>query len=68
MEWFDDAEPGEAKQQKHKKTVVLMNMFTLEELDQDPSLLLDLKHQVREECEKLGPVGNVSLFDVLSLM
>ena len=39
-------------------------MFTLKELEEDPSLLLDLKEDVREECETLGEVTNVVLYDV----
>lgn len=39
-------------------------MFTLAELDEDPSLILDLKDDVREECETLGKVTNVVLWDV----
>lgn len=39
-------------------------MFTLAELEEDPSLLLDLKDDVREECETLGKVTNVVLWDV----
>ena len=41
-------------------------MFTLTELEEDASLLLDLKEDVREECETLGEVTNVVLFDVRS--
>ncbi len=34
--------------------------FTLFELEQDPTLLLDLKDDVREECtDKIGGVTNV---------
>ena len=39
-------------------------MFTLEQLEEDASLLLDLKEEVREECETLGEVTNVVLYDV----
>jgi hypothetical protein len=39
-------------------------MFTLRELEEDSSLLLDLKEDVREECSTLGEVTNVVLFDV----
>jgi hypothetical protein len=39
-------------------------MFTLKELEEDPTLLLDLKEDVREECETLGEVTNVVLYDV----
>ncbi|KAK0524528.1 hypothetical protein OC834_005499 [Tilletia horrida] len=45
------------------RTVVLTKMFTLAELDEDPALLLDLKEEVREECETLGKVTNVILYD-----
>jgi len=38
-------------------------MFTLEELEQDPAALIELKEDVREECEKIGEVTNVTLFD-----
>lgn len=44
--------------------VVLKHMFTLKELEEDASLLLDLKEDVREECETLGEVTNVVLYDV----
>ena len=39
-------------------------MFTLQELEEDASLLLDLKDDVREECSTLGEVTNVVLYDV----
>lgn len=40
-------------------------MFTLQELEEDPTLLLDLKEDVRDECEKTcGEVTNVTLYDV----
>jgi HIV Tat-specific factor 1 len=49
---------------KNGRVVVLKHMFTLQELDEDPSLLLDLKDDVREECAILGDVTNVVLYDV----
>jgi HIV Tat-specific factor 1 len=45
------------------KVVILRYMFTLEELEEDPTALLELKEDVREECGKLGEVTNVVLFD-----
>jgi HIV Tat-specific factor 1 len=39
-------------------------MFTLQELEEDASLLLDLKEEVRDECSTLGEVTNVVLYDV----
>ena len=49
---------------KNGRVVVLKHMFTLGELEEDPSLLLDLKEDVREECSTLGDVTNVVLYDV----
>lgn len=48
------------------RTVVLKHMFTLSELEEEPELLLDLKTDVREECERItapGAVTNVILYD-----
>jgi hypothetical protein len=49
---------------KNSRVVVLKYMFTLKELADDASLLLDLKEDVREECSTLGEVTNVVLYDV----
>ncbi|KAH9895132.1 hypothetical protein C8Q73DRAFT_693187 [Cubamyces lactineus] len=49
---------------KHGRVVVLKHMFTLKELEEDSSLLLDLKEDVREECSSLGEVTNVVLYDL----
>jgi HIV Tat-specific factor 1 len=38
-------------------------MFTLQELEEDPKALIELKEDVRDECEKIGSVTNVVLFD-----
>ncbi|KAF8993669.1 hypothetical protein BDQ17DRAFT_1367950 [Cyathus striatus] len=48
---------------KSSRVVVLKHMFTLQELAEDTSLLLDLKEDVREECSSLGEVTNVILYD-----
>jgi len=48
------------------RIVVLAHVFTLEELAEDASLLLDLKEDIREECESIGKVTNVVLYDVSS--
>ena len=39
-------------------------MFTLDELEEDPGAILDIKEDIREECSKLGEVTNVVLFDM----
>ncbi|KAG1609010.1 hypothetical protein G6F46_011120 [Rhizopus delemar] len=61
LDWVDD-ESGK-RQEKFAKIVILKNMYTQEELDEDPTLLLELKEDVRDECEKLGEVTNVILYD-----
>ncbi|KAK0729040.1 hypothetical protein B0T21DRAFT_349971 [Apiosordaria backusii] len=64
-DWSDDESPsaGPLPHQKWDKVVILRHMFTLEELEEDPAALLDIKDDIREECEKLGPVTNVVLYD-----
>lgn len=71
-EWVDEDNFGPAiteedthiSANKNSRVVVLKHMFTLKELEEDPSLLLDLKEDVREECETLGEVTSVVLYDV----
>jgi HIV Tat-specific factor 1 len=48
----------------NNRVVVLKHLFTLQGLEEDASLLLDLKEDVREECASLGEVTNVVLYDV----
>lgn len=52
---------------KNSRVVVLKHMFSIEDLEQDARLILDLKEDVREECSTLGEVTNVVLYDVGSL-
>ncbi|PWZ01407.1 hypothetical protein BCV70DRAFT_198836 [Testicularia cyperi] len=57
--------PSSVPTTEGSKTVVLTKMFTLAELEDDPTLLLDLKSDVREECtSSFGPVTNVTLWDL----
>jgi len=66
-DWSDDESHAAKTLQPPKKwerVVILRNMFTLEELRDDPTAILDIKEDVREECEKLGPVTNVVLYDL----
>ncbi|GJN94356.1 hypothetical protein Rhopal_007430-T1 [Rhodotorula paludigena] len=64
-DWSDDEDPAAAaaRARKYRGVVVLEGMFTLKELEEDPTLLLDLKEDVREECETIGEVTNVTLYD-----
>lgn len=65
-DWSDDEDPAAAaaRARKYRGVVVLEGMFTLQELEEDATLLLDLKEDVREECETIGEVTNVTLYDV----
>lgn len=63
---WDDDEPYSLQPEnatKWDKMVILRHMFTLQELDDDPAALLEIKEDIREECAKLGTVTNVVLFD-----
>ncbi|KAM0745932.1 hypothetical protein T439DRAFT_330285 [Meredithblackwellia eburnea MCA 4105] len=64
-DWSSDEESSASllARARNAKIVVLRGMFTLDELDDDPSLLLDLKEDVRDECETWGEVTNVTLYD-----
>ncbi|KAI8913557.1 hypothetical protein EDD86DRAFT_187279 [Gorgonomyces haynaldii] len=63
LDWDEETQVS-SKKQKIEKTVILKNMFTLKELEEDPGLILELKQDVREECEKIGSVTNVILYDL----
>lgn len=62
-DWDDEDVKEIPRPNKFSKVVILKGMFSLDELDSDPSLLLDLKEDVREECERLGEITNVVLYD-----
>ncbi|KAB5580632.1 hypothetical protein GE09DRAFT_1082951 [Coniochaeta sp. 2T2.1] len=55
--------PDVKQSSRWDKVVILTHMFTLQELEEDPAALLDIKEDIRDECEKLGEVTNVVLFD-----
>lgn len=63
---WDDDDPYPVRVEapsKKDKTVILRHMFTLEELEEDPAALLEIKEDIRDECAKLGQVTNVVLYD-----
>ncbi|KAJ1814464.1 hypothetical protein LPJ56_004847, partial [Coemansia sp. RSA 2599] len=61
LDWADEERPVS---DRYKRTVILKHMFTIEELQEDVTLLLDLAEDVRSECEKLGVVTSVKIFDL----
>lgn len=64
-DWDDDEppQPPPGMNTKRDKTVVLVRMFTLQELQEDPAALLEIKEDIRDECSKLGTVTSVVLYD-----
>ena len=63
----EDGSGGEEEERApsaNARIVVLKHMFTLEELEEDATLLIDLKEEVREEAEGMGEVTSVTIFDV----
>jgi len=48
---------------KHEKVIVIKNMFTVEELDRDPGLIIDYSNNIRTQCSKFGGVAKVILHD-----
>ena len=58
--------PPKPGQNRFNRVVVLKGMFAPADIDKDPALLLELKEDVREECETMGQVTSCTLFDVSS--
>ncbi|XP_060084348.1 HIV Tat-specific factor 1-like [Ylistrum balloti] len=48
---------------KNEKVVVLKNMFDPSEFEEQPTLINDLRDDVRIECGRFGEVKNVKIFD-----
>lgn len=61
LDWVD--KNPKTKVDRYNKIVLLRHMFTPAELDKDPALILELKEDIRSECEKVGEVTNVVLYD-----
>ncbi|KAI8632400.1 hypothetical protein F5Y19DRAFT_362991 [Xylariaceae sp. FL1651] len=67
-DWDDDDDgPFSAQLEtnvRKERVVILRHMFTLQELEEDPAAMLEIKEDIRDECSKLGPVTNVVLYDL----
>ncbi|KAI4287989.1 MAG: hypothetical protein L6R35_002755 [Caloplaca aegaea] len=59
----DDPQAIQDTSSRWDKVVILKHLFTLQELEEDPAVILDIKEDIREECAKIAPVTNVVLFD-----
>ncbi|KAL5528253.1 hypothetical protein ACEPAF_7389 [Sanghuangporus sanghuang] len=67
-DWDSDDELGPTNDNnkaagKSSRVVVLKYMFNPKQIEEDATLILDLKEDVREECSALGEVTNVVLYD-----
>ncbi|KAF2093088.1 hypothetical protein NA57DRAFT_69440 [Rhizodiscina lignyota] len=63
-DWDDDDDmPAERGARVWTTIVVLKHMFTLEELEHDPTARKDIKADIRDECAKLGKVEGVVVWD-----
>lgn len=64
-DWDDEPSTAHiAPPLKKSRIVLLEHMFTLEELEEDPAALLEIKEDIRDECSKFGAVTNVVLYDL----
>lgn len=48
---------------KHERVVVIKNLFSPEDFDQEVSLLLEYQQDIRSECLKCGDVRKVVIYD-----
>lgn len=62
-DWDEDDERLDTSPKKNPRVVVLKYVFTLKELEDDVTAALDIKEDIREGCEDIGPVTNVVLYD-----
>jgi HIV Tat-specific factor 1 len=60
---WDDDDYGKDTPKKNPRVVVLKHVFTLKELEEDVTAALEIKEDIREGCEDIGPVTNVVLYD-----
>ncbi|KAH9508976.1 HIV Tat-specific factor 1 [Bulinus truncatus] len=61
FDWRPDKLPFQRA--KHERIVILKNMFDTKEFDVNPTLINELRDDVREECLKFGDVKKVVLYD-----
>ena len=62
---WDDDDPSVIPETSSRwdKVVILKHMFTLQELEEDPAAILEIKEDIRDECSKLVELSNVFLYD-----
>ncbi|KAI9159321.1 hypothetical protein H9P43_008661 [Blastocladiella emersonii ATCC 22665] len=62
LDWFESG-PSEKKLARYSRVVALKHMFSLKELEDEPGVLLEISEDVREECEKVGEVTSLTIYD-----
>lgn len=62
FDWRPDKLRGERN--KHERTVIIKNLFTVEMFDKEVHLILEYQGRLREEGEKCGTVRKVVVYDV----
>ncbi|XP_076445255.1 uncharacterized protein LOC143283089 [Babylonia areolata] len=61
FDWRPDKDP--TTRMRFERIIVLKNMFEIKEFEEDPSLINDLRDDVRTECAKFGDVRKVQVHD-----
>lgn len=62
LDWRDRA-GGDDLRPKHAKIVIMKHCFDPKEFLEDACMITEIRDDIRQECEKLGPVKKVLLFD-----
>lgn len=64
-DWSSDEDVSSLPQTNPRfdKVVVLYNMFTLNQIEEDPALVNEIRQDVKEEAENFGQVMDVTVFD-----
>ncbi|KAL2732674.1 HIV Tat-specific factor 1 isoform X1 [Vespula maculifrons] len=61
FDWRPDRLPGEPL--KCERVVIIKNLFSPKDFDQEVALLLEYQQDIRQECQKCGDVRKVIIYD-----
>ncbi|XP_047360064.1 HIV Tat-specific factor 1 homolog isoform X1 [Vespa velutina] len=61
FDWRPDRLPGEPL--KCERIVIIKNLFSPKDFDQEVALLLEYQQDIRQECQKCGDVRKVIIYD-----
>lgn len=65
FDWRPEKMRGERA--RHERVVIITNLFTPEQFEGEPDLIIDYQKDLREECGKCGKVRKVLIYDVSDL-